>query len=321
MNHRLCRSLALALVLAPVAWSSGKARAAEGRVRLAYLQNDLHHLALWVALEKGFFREEGVSVDIAGVFHTGAEMMSAFEGGDLDMAYVGQAPATIAEARGRVRLRVVALVNAEGSAVVVGAGAPYRRLGDLRGATVAMPGYGSVQDVLLRKAMAEEGLGPHDLKVIVLKPPEMISALGSGDIRGFIAWEPYPTRARAQGVGRILVASHAIWAGHPCCILVAAQAFAEAHRALVEAVRRVHVRATGYLRAHPEEAAAVAVRYTGMDEATVRDAMKDVIYADELSVEAEREMVRSLVEQQYIPPVDPADFLRRFLLDTESLAP
>ena len=80
--------------------SSTEKAAAPEPVRMAYLQNDIHHLALWVALEKGFFQQEGVEVEIAGIFRAGPEVMSAFVAGALDMAYVGEAPTTFAAATG-----------------------------------------------------------------------------------------------------------------------------------------------------------------------------------------------------------------------------
>ncbi|MDX1778298.1 MAG: hypothetical protein R3339_05420, partial [Thermodesulfobacteriota bacterium] len=36
-------------------------------IRLAYLQSDLHHLPAFVALEKGFYKREGVSVEVSGI--------------------------------------------------------------------------------------------------------------------------------------------------------------------------------------------------------------------------------------------------------------
>lgn len=40
----------------------------QAAVRMAYLQNDLHHLPLWVALDKGLFVKEGVDVKVARCF-------------------------------------------------------------------------------------------------------------------------------------------------------------------------------------------------------------------------------------------------------------
>ena len=320
--HRLLLPLLLA-GLAVAACQRAPARAAAKPVRMACLQNDLHHLALWVALDEGFFRAEGVEVEVAGAFRAGAELMSAFGSGGLDMAYVGQSPVTIAAARGTAQVEVVALVNAEGSALVVRPDdASIRGVADLRGKVVAMPGLGSVQDVLLRKALASAGLSPDDAKVVVVKPPEMISALQSRQIDAFIAWEPYPAKAVNLGAGRTLETSRAIWAGHPCCVLVASRAFAEAHRAETDAVVRAHARATAFILAHPDQAVAVAVRHTGLDAATVREALRGVTYSSRLSRGAEEELVRSLERLDYIPAGDPAAFVDRLVGGrTEVLAP
>jgi NitT/TauT family transport system substrate-binding protein len=318
-------SLVVPLLLCGLAAAAcRRAPAPAGRpVRMACLQNDVHHLALWVALDEGFFRSEGVEVEVAGAFRAGAELMSAFGSGGLDMAYVGQAPVTIAVARGAAQVQVVALVNAEGSALVVRRDdASIRGVADLRGRVVAMPGLGSVQDVLLRKALLGAGLGPDDAKVVVVKPPEMLSALQSRQIDAFLAWEPYPAKAATLGIGRTLEASRAIWAGHPCCVLVASDAFAAAHRAEVDAVVRAHARATAFIHEHPDQAVAVAVRHTGLDAATVREALGGVSYSPRLSRGAEEELVRSLVRLDYIPAGDPAAFVDRLVGGrTEVLAP
>lgn len=63
------------------------------KIRLGYLQSDLHQLAAFVALEKGFFKKEGINVIVGGIFRAGLEEMSAFASKDLDFGYVGEAPA------------------------------------------------------------------------------------------------------------------------------------------------------------------------------------------------------------------------------------
>ena len=78
--------------------SCGPAEKESEVVRLAYLQSDLHHLPAFVALEKGFFKEEGVSIKVSGIFKAGPELMSGFAAGSLDAGYVGLSPATVAVA-------------------------------------------------------------------------------------------------------------------------------------------------------------------------------------------------------------------------------
>lgn len=305
--------LALVAVAASASVPHPGSRPEPAPVRVAYLQNDLHHLPLWVALDEGFFRDEGLAVEVAGVFRNGSELVSAFRAGDFDVAYVGQAPATIAAARGTAGLEFLALVNAEGSEIIVRADGPLRSVADLRGKTIAIPGIGSVQDLLVRKALRAAGIDDASAKVIVLRAPEMEAALRDGQIDAFIAWEPHPARARASGAGRTLVSSRRIWPGHPCCVLVAGKRFVAAHRATVAAVARAHRRAIAFIRERPEQAIAVAVRYTGFDAAIVRDALAHVAYEDRLSRADEEEVVRALGALGYIDRVDPARFVEGLL--------
>lgn len=287
--------------------------ASAGTIRMAYLQNDLHHLPLWVAQDKGFFTEEGVDVEIAGVFRAGPEIMTAFAAGSLDMAYVGEAPATIAFARGNRDIRLIAQVNTEGSALVVAADGPVRSVKELKGRRVAVPGNGSVQDFLLRRNLEKEGVAAADVRIITIAPPEMSNALKGGQIDAYIAWQPYPARTVLAGEGRVLADSSALWAGHPCCALVATKD--KAASADARAVLRAHMRAIEYIGAHPDEAVRSAVKHTGMDEAAVREALAHVAYTPEPSLEGEEEYVRFLNAFGYIRVEDSGAFIGTFIDD------
>ncbi len=286
------------LIICGTAWGGP---ASDEPVRMAVLQTDIHHLAYWVAREKGFFEDEGVAVDLMGVFKAGPEIMSAFGAGSLDMAYVGEAPATTAVANRAADVVVVAQVNTEGSALVVAReDARIKGLKDLEGKTVAVPGHSTVQDFLLRKALAKSEADPGKVSIIVVKPPEMIAALRTGQIDAFVAWEPHPAKAATMGVGRNLVTSNEMWDGHPCCVLIAESDFAEGRSRQVDAVVRAHVRATRFIRENAEEAVAIGVQSTGMDAETVRKAMANVDFTHELNIEGEREYVRFLTDIGYI---------------------
>ena len=292
----------------------GGSASAAAPVRMAYLQNDIHHLAFWIALENGFFNEQGTHVDVAGVFRAGPEIMTAFAAGALDMAYVGEAPATTAVANKTARVVVVSQVNTEGSALVIPPDHPeIQQISDLAGKTVAVPGHSTVQDFLFKKAMKRQGLDHRQVNVMVLKPPEMIGALRTGQIDAFIAWEPYPSMAGTLKVGKNLATSRDMWPGHPCCVLVADRKFLENHSEKVEAVVRAHVQATDFIHENPEASAAIGVKYTGMDMETVRQAMQTVDYTYHLSIGGETAYVQFLSELGYIRVADPNAFVGRFI--------
>jgi NitT/TauT family transport system substrate-binding protein len=293
------------------------AHAGPHRVRMAYLQNDLHHLALWVGVDKGFYAQEGVEVDIVGAFRAGPEVMAAFAGGSLDAAFVGEAPVTLAVARGAAKVQAQAQANTEGSALVVSTG---WKPGNKPERIVAIPGNGSVQDLLLRKAASLPGLAGETIRAIVLSPPDMLTALQAGEIDGFVAWEPYPSKAVAAGVGRVLHGSSEIWEGHPCCVLATSNAFASQYPDVVSGMLRAHQRATEFIAQHHDEAVAIAVKHTGMDETVVRTALEHVTYTTELSVGGEEEYVRFLDSIGYINADDPSALTRQ-VLQTKKGAP
>lgn len=87
-------------------------------VRIGYLRADLHQLALFVALDQGYFKEFGLTVDLY-VFSAGPEEMDAFGSQDIDMGYLGIAPATTKRLNLGIPIVVLAGVNNEGSALVV----------------------------------------------------------------------------------------------------------------------------------------------------------------------------------------------------------
>lgn len=282
-------------------------------VRIAYLQSDIHQLPCWVALEKGFFEKEGVKMEVAGIFKAGPELMSAFAAGALDVGYVGVAPATTAVANKTARVVVLAQVNTEGSAIVVKKDGQIQGIPELVGKIAVVPGHSTVQDFLFRKALFKFKIQPDQVKIMVLKPPEMIGALRTDQIGAFVAWEPYPAKAVTMGLGRVLAASRDIWKDHPCCVLAADAKFLETQLEKAKGVVRGHVKAIDFIRQHREEAVKVGVKYTGMDEASVRLAMDNVNYTPFLSVEGEKEYVDFLTKLKYIKVEDVQIFVDRFM--------
>ena len=282
-------------------------------IRTAYLQNDIHHLPLWVALDAGFFNEQGIKVEIAGVFRAGPEIMSAFSAGALDMAYVGEAPTVTAVANGTAKVAILAQVNTEGSAIVVGKNSPITTIADLKGVQIAVPGFSTVQDFLLRKAIPNPSAASNRVKMIVIKPPEMIGALRTNQIDAFIAWEPYPAQSVSMGVGKILASSGEIWKNHPCCVLVVDRSFSKANAEKVERIVQAHNNAIDFIREKPEEAIRIAIKYTGMDAQTIRGAMRNVQYVSDLNIEGLKEYVKFLCGFGYIELNDLQSFMEKIV--------
>ncbi len=130
--------------------SSWKPRSVNSTLRVGYLTADLHQLAFYVALKGGYFDEVGLRI-IKKEYPNGVYEMEGFKLGEIDIGYLGSAPATLKRVNDNVPIRIIAGVNNEGSAIVVKEG--INTISELAGKKVAIPGFGTVQDFLLKLAM------------------------------------------------------------------------------------------------------------------------------------------------------------------------
>ncbi len=68
----------------------------------------------------------------------------------------------------------------------------------------------------LRYWLAASGIDPDlEIEIVILPPPLMADALGSGSIDGYCVGEPWNTAATVLGSGRLVTVKAAIWRGSP----------------------------------------------------------------------------------------------------------
>lgn len=57
------------------------------------------------------------------------------------------------------------------------------------------------------------------VNLVKMSGQDMVQRLSTGEIAGFIMWEPYPALAVTKGYGKPLLYSKDIWEEHPCCVV------------------------------------------------------------------------------------------------------
>ncbi len=187
---------------------------------------------LLVAHGRKLFEAEGLKTETPRMFRSWAQIVEAFVAGQVNVIHL-LSPATLWVRYGsRFPAKVVAWNHVNGSALTV---APaINTVADLGGKTVAIPFWYSVHNVLLQQLLRAQGLeavakprdaalGPREVNLIVLPPAEMVSALASKAIAGFIVAEPFNAAAEQLGVGKILRFSGDVWQNHACCVTFLAE--------------------------------------------------------------------------------------------------
>lgn len=97
------------------------------------------------------------------------------------------------------------------------------------------PAFGIVSSVsshhfILRKWLEQQAVSPeHDVRVVVVPPPQMVANLEAGHLDGFCVGEPWNSVAILAGAGVCAATSAALFPGHVEKVLMVRQSFAEAH--------------------------------------------------------------------------------------------
>ncbi len=168
---------------------------------------------IYVALEKGYFREQGIDLHLeasAGV----ADIVAFLATGDLDMAS-GATTVGLFNAFDRgADFRIIApmgIMTLEDSPLPLLVRKDLYDSGevqgpaDLRGRRVALNTRGASPEYLLTKVLDRVGLTINDVDLVTVPFPDMPAALANSSIDAAIAAEPAATRAVSLGAAIKLV--------------------------------------------------------------------------------------------------------------------
>ncbi|MFX0054220.1 MAG: ABC transporter substrate-binding protein [Promethearchaeota archaeon] len=295
-------------------------------VRIGYLEKDLHQLAFRVALVNGWYEEAGLKVELKA-YGNGALEMDAFLGNEIDMGYLGAAPALTKRINQEIMITILASANLEGSAIMVrkadyDSGA-ITQVANLTGKSVYIPGPSTVQAFLLRLALNQSGLSSSDITTLSTSPALMADSLSENE-PAFIAWEPFNARAEYDNLAVPLILSGDIWPRHPCCVLASSNTFLNVKPDIVQTIVDIHVRAEEWIVNNPTQAISIAATWLEMEDAVtaVETAFSRIIYDYNVNRTGIQIYLDYLIDQeQLLPdriPTDIGGFLDSFI-DTSFL--
>jgi NitT/TauT family transport system substrate-binding protein len=160
----------------------------------------VQYLPMTLAKQLGYFKEEGLDVDIA-VFAGGSKALEALMGGSSDMVS-GAFQQAIAMAAKDQALKVVAAQSFSSTALVVGKdhAASFKSAKDMKGWKIGVTSPGSGTHMFLGKILKDDGLSLSDVSVIgVGAGPSAVGALDRGDVDALLHADPVLTTLQQHG--------------------------------------------------------------------------------------------------------------------------
>lgn len=168
----------------------------------------ISNAAVYIAIEKGLFKEQGVFTDITN-FASAAKQVPALVAGELEVsvgsasaglfnAVAQQAPFRIVADKGQTREGFgFSLLTVRKDLVDSGQIKTFR---DLKGKKIAVLAKGNVQHYLVGKMAEEVGLTINDVELTFLDAPNQVTAFETKAIDAAYAVEPWPARFAERGV-------------------------------------------------------------------------------------------------------------------------
>ncbi|MCS6984343.1 MAG: ABC transporter substrate-binding protein [Leptospiraceae bacterium] len=237
----------------------------EASVRIGYLPIT-DATALLVAYDLGFFEEEGLRTQKPELIRGWAPLVEAFTAGKFNVVHLLKPLAIWLRYQNRFPAKVVAWAHTNGSAIVVSKKSKVREFADLGGKRIAVPFWYSMHNVVLQKSLRAAGLtpvikaegepvGPREVNLQVLQPPEMPPALSAGKIDGYTVAEPFNALGELKADGKILRFTGDIWKNHPCCVVTMNERVIESNLEFTQKVVNALVRAQVYTSQNKEKVA------------------------------------------------------------------
>lgn len=276
--------LAVAVLLC--ALLPGRANAQAEVVRVALNLSTYNNLPIFLAMDKGYFRDAGLDVQISGFGGSSTAQIPRLARGDTDILALALGPAFFNQLAGGFNIKLLAALSAERNGwndtswLVVRQdlwdSKAVRQLKDLRGKSIDGVAPGSPLDFLALTAIQQGGLGVDDVQFSekFRDPPNWLGALRNKavDVQG--APEPIATELDAQKLAHkwIGLSNVAPWFNEG--FIAASPGFAQDHHDAVVRFLQAYLRAVRDVqrsRGHwtPELIASVA-KWTQLPEDTIR---------------------------------------------------
>ncbi len=202
--------------LAMVMWSGGAGAGEPTKVRFSHF-TAFHTLGVYVAYEKGFYRDEGLDVQLHEA-SSGAQQPLQLVAGEVDITsmelhnvarlqHEGKKVIWVFDYVKRMSMDLVVHNDVLNKAGVKPSDPLEKKLQGLKGLKIGYTGPNAPTDVYSRYYLQKAGLVPgKDAEMVSIGgPPSLLAALKSRRIDAFMLTAPTPNMAEKEGYGTILI--------------------------------------------------------------------------------------------------------------------
>jgi NitT/TauT family transport system substrate-binding protein len=226
---------------------------------------------LWLGKEKGFFKDEGINLEITTTTG-GAAAVPGVVSGDFDIAFGNVVSLMVAADKGLPLKFITNGTTTSGekpdfSGVVVPKDSPIKSAADLAGKTVSVNNLNNIGDTTVRKVVEEAGGDPKSIKFVEVAFPDAPAAVERKQVDAAWILEPFLSAAVAKGAR---VVSYNYTEFDPKLDIAGyftKQETVEGKKDMVEKFTRAMNKSLEYAQGNPQEVRDIVGTYTKIDAA------------------------------------------------------
>jgi NitT/TauT family transport system substrate-binding protein len=225
-----------------------------------------------VALEKGFFREEGVNAEFIP-FRGGPDLLKAVLSGDVLIGVTGSTDILVFREAGSP-IKMIA-THTEGNHFTLNVAPDVSAVGDLKGKAIGITRAGSSTWIFARMMARQQGWDPdRDVKIVALGALDaQVAALSRKEIAAFV-WGDGGAVTELQGKSKILMRLDRFTPQWISQIDYASEDAIRKDPEIIKKGLRGIFRALRFMKEHPEDAAPLAAKRLGWTPEAVLRAHK-----------------------------------------------
>ena len=290
-----------------------------------------------IAKDKGYFKDEGLDVDIKLIESSG-DLPAYLASGEAQVVCESTYTSTACAAQGIATETLMSDSDIGGTqGVVAGPDFKVKSAKDLEGCTMGMMN-GSGVYIAVRNMADELGIDWKSINVVYLSPSEQVAALANGSIDIMACWEPYLSQAVDNGGTLLFTGSDSYmpektgkvdWLKFYSTLQVS-QDFYENHRDACVKLVRAMTKATDYINSNMEECAGIVAEALNNEKDSIYSIMQKNVYenvCDDDFAEATQQMAEYMYEMgniDNVPDLDTyitPDILKEVLPDNATYVP
>ncbi|WP_058302292.1 ABC transporter substrate-binding protein [Gorillibacterium timonense] len=218
--------------------------------------------ALHIAIEKGFFAEEGLKYTTTKVDSTTSlELISTKK---IDASF-GLLAKMIQPIENGLDIQFVTGVHTGCIRILVPAGSPIKSLADLKGKRIGVPGLASSPAVVARRALAKVGVGVTEknmeVELVNYTAADLPLALKNGAVDAIAHSDPQAVVAeKDQNLTELLnTATDPFFKNEYCCVAYLRRDIIQDHPEAAAKYARAIQKAAHWVAEHPDEAAQIQI--------------------------------------------------------------